>query len=85
MRLTVPCRAVVSKGGSAIRADALPLTAFGLDETGARLDLERGVWIWCRGLERQGLLAEALARIGLATEEDGSSELTVSAHIQDRG
>jgi len=83
MQVTVPCRRVISKGGSAVQADGLPLVAFGPNEAAALAKLQEGVGIWCLSLERQGLLGDALGRAGLQGEHDGHNVLTVAMQLRE--
>jgi len=83
MYVNVSCRRVVSKGGAAVEADGLPLVAFGPNEAAALAKLQEGVGIWCRSLDRQGLLADALGRAGLRGEEDGRNDLTIAMQLRE--
>ncbi len=77
MRIIIPAKIVESKGGLAMQSPHLRLTGFGKDKTTAAATLERGVRVWCRTLEKQGLLIEALERAGLEIESVGDAEIQV--------
>ena len=77
MLLTIPCKKVISKGGTGIYADNVKLTGFGTDEESALQDVRNGIIAWGSALQRQGIFRDALKRVGLEIEDDGIDELNV--------
>lgn len=62
-------------------AETLPLAGFGSTDEAALADLKLSVAIWCQGLQRQGLLMQALSRACLDPRADGSEDLEVVVQL----
>ena len=81
MLLTVPCKKIISKGGTGVFVPSIRLTGFGTNVESAIQDASKGVYAWSLALQRQGLLKDAIKRAGLKFDDDGTEEL----HIVLRG
>ena len=78
MRLVVGASLSPIKGGIEARCSELKICGHGMERVQAVESLKRSVAAWCVGLQRAGLLEQAIAERGLVSEEsDASIEVEV--------
>lgn len=76
MRVTVTVRRIRAKNVVAFKTNGVPLTGFGSTSQAALDALSAGVASWCRALNRQGRLDEAIRRAGWHVQDDGNDSVT---------
>lgn len=73
MKINVETELRHGRSGIEARAPALHLASHGLDEKEALSSLERGIVVWCRGLQSRGKLERAMKAKKMKWSPDGES------------
>ena len=81
MNITIPAKRCISKGGTALSAIDIGLTAFGLDDNMAKRQLEAGVRAWCNALQRTGSLKQALECRGYTNLDGDLNKLEIVVQV----